>query len=106
MDERRRSAARREFFRIGFTPRGRFNEYGCFLRSGDEIEVARKGDAVAELGDGLSDRSKVLLNVLRVVGVAAVISVALLPVALAEEPYDVVSAFVCNDNFGRFDAGM
>lgn len=66
----------------------------------------RKGDAVAEVGDGLTVRSKVLLNVLRVVGVAAVISVALFPVALAEEPYDVESALVCSDSLGRLDAGM
>lgn len=66
----------------------------------------RKGEAVAELGDGRIVKSKVLLKVLSVVGVAAEISVALFPVALADEPYVVARADVWSESFGRLEGGM
>ena len=60
---------------------------------------------MAELGDGLMLRSKVLLNVFNVVGVTADRLSIRFPVALADEPYDVESD-VCNDNLGRLVGGI
>ena len=61
---------------------------------------------VAEFGDGLIARSKVLEKVLSVVGVVVERPTTLLLVVLAEEAYVVGSCEVCNDNFGRLLGGI
>jgi hypothetical protein len=109
-EPRRYSLWSAEFLRIGLTPSGRLMSYGLDRRNGVNAGLGLgrdvAGDAVAELGDGRRVRSKVLLNVLSVVGVAADMFSTLLPVALAEEPYDVENWEVCNDSLGRLLGGM
>jgi hypothetical protein len=107
-DPRRDSISSVEFFKIGRTPNGKFNSYVAFRRVGVNVFVlcSIPGDAVAEIGDGRSARSKVLLNVFKVVGVFADKASSLLLAVVDLDPYDDGNDVVCNDSFGLLEGGM
>ena len=107
---RRESSQRVEFFSIERFPSGRLRSYGAFLRCGvAQLTLGRcrtAGEAVAELGDGRNVKSKVLLKVFKVVGVAVDMSSGRLLALLDVFPYDVSSDDVCNESFGLFVGGI